>query len=91
MPVNLPNPGTYLSQLGSDCANFRDALQRLLNDAAYLSAIGGVATLEAAPFNIDAADAQAIMNTVGIVTPGNGVVQSIQAFIASTEFLWGGQ
>ena len=90
MPVNLPNPGSYLLQLGNDCKALRDALQNLINDAAYLNAIGGAATLEAAPFSIDATDAQAIMNTVGIVTPGNATVQAIEAFVATTEFLWGG-
>lgn len=90
MPVNLPNPGSYLLQLGNDCKALRDSLQALINDAAYLSAIGGAATLEAAPFSIDSADATAIMNTIGTVTPGNATVQAIEAFIAETEFIWGG-
>jgi hypothetical protein len=90
MAVNLPNPGTFLGQLGDDCTTFRDALQRLINDAAYLTAIGGAATLEAAPFSLSSADATAIMNTIGSVTGTNATVEQIQAFIASTEFIWGG-
>jgi hypothetical protein len=90
MAVNLPNPALYLSMLGQDCKALRVALQDLINDAAYLNAIGGAATLEAAPFSLSAADATAIMNTIGTVTPANATVQAIQAFIASTEFVWGG-
>lgn len=90
MAVNLPNQGAYLQKLGNDCTNFRDALQTLINDAEYLAAIGGAATLETAPFSVSPADAQNIMNTVGVVLPSNGTVQAIQAFIASTQFLWGG-
>lgn len=91
MAVNLPNPGTYLAQLGNDVVMFRDALQRLLNDAAYLASIGGVTALEAPPFSLSAADAQLIMSTVGGVTPSNPVVVSIEGFLTATEPLWGGQ
>ncbi len=91
MAVNLPNPGNYQQKLGADVVALRVALQALINDAAYLNAIGGAATLEAAPFNLAAADATLIMSTVGAVTPTNTVVQSIQAFLVQTEPLWGGE
>ncbi len=90
MAINVPNPGNYYTQLGQHCTAFRDALNNLLNDAAYLQAMGGTAFLEAAPFNLAAGDAATVMNTVGAVTPNNGVVQTLQQFIASTEPLWGG-
>jgi proline dehydrogenase len=89
MTVNTPNSGAWMAKLGNDCTNFRNALTALLNDAAYLNAIGGAATLENV-FLIDTADASAIMNTIGTVLPTNATVQEIQAFINSTEFLWGG-
>lgn len=89
MTVNTPNSGAYLAKLGNDCSNFRNALQALENDAAYLAAIGGTATLETV-FGVDAPDAVAIMNTIGTVLPTNATVIAIQAFITSTEFIWGG-
>lgn len=89
--VNLPNPGNYQAQLGGHVIAFREALQDLINDALYLNAQGGVAFLEAAPFNLSAADATLIMNTVGAVTTANTTVQAIQAFLVQTEPLWGGQ
>lgn len=91
MAVNTPNPGVYFQQLGSDVTNFRDALARLINDGKYLNSIGGSAALQAAPFNLSPQDAANVMNTVGTVTPTNATVVSVQAFIDSTEFLWGGQ
>ena len=89
MAVNLPNPGSYLLQLGQHSKALRDALQDLINDGAYLNNIG-VATLEAPPFSLAAADAQNIINVFGAVTPANPTVEAIEAFIASTEFIWGG-
>lgn len=90
MAVNTPNPGVYFTNLGAHVVNFRDALQALLNDAAYLNAMGGATFLEAAPFSLSSADAATVMNTVGQVTPANSTVQAIQSFLASTEPLWGG-
>lgn len=89
--VNLPNPGTYFIGLSQHITAFRDALQELLNDAAYLNSQGGAAFLEAAPYSLSAADATLIMTTVGAVTPTNATVEAIQAFLAQTEPLWGGQ
>lgn len=90
MAVNAPNPGVYFQTLGAHATAFRDALKNLLNDAAYLNAMGGAAFLEAAPFSLSAADAQQVVNTIGAVVPANATVQAVQAFIASTEFIWGG-
>lgn len=90
MAVNVPNTSVYTSQLGQHCTAFRDALQALLNDAAYLNAMGGTSFLETT-LGIDATDAQEIVNVVGAVTPSNTTVQAIQGWINSTEFLWGGQ
>jgi hypothetical protein len=91
MPINIPNPGLFEQQLGQHCVDFRKALDNLLHDAAYLSSVGGASFLTGAPFNKGADDAALIMNTVGAVTADNPVVQTLQAFIASTEALWGGQ
>lgn len=90
MAINTPNPGLYQQQLGQHVVSFRDALQALLNDAAYINAQGGTAFLTG-PMGLSPADAQVVVSTIGAVTPGNAVVQQIQAFLASTEPLWGGQ
>lgn len=90
MTVNAPNPGLYTSQLGNHCVALRNALNDLLNDSAYLASMGGTVFLEAAPMNLAPADATVVMNTVGAVIPTNAVVQALQAFIATTEPLWGG-
>jgi hypothetical protein len=87
--VNLPNAGLYQQQLGTHCTRFRDALNDLLNDAEYINGNGGSALLVA--LGIDATDAEQIISTVGAVTPSNSIVQQLQAFIATTVFLWGGQ
>lgn len=90
MAINVPNPGSYLGQLGNHCTAFRDALNNLVNDAEYLASMGGVAFLTATPFSLSTGDAEVIMNTVGAVTPDNSTVEALQAFIATTEPLWGG-
>jgi hypothetical protein len=92
MTVNAPNPGAYQQGLGAHIVAFRDALQRLINDAAYINSIGGSSGLISIGAGaISQADADLIVNTIGVVTPQNAVVQQIQAFVASTEPLWGGQ
>lgn len=91
MAVNVPNSGTYQQQLGAHVTQFRDALQQLLNDAAYLNSMGGSTFLQGAPFNLAPADADKIMQTVGAVTPQNSVVSQLQTWLASTQPLWGGQ
>jgi hypothetical protein len=90
MAVNVPNPGSYMGLLGGHCTAFRDALNNLINDAAYLQSMGGATFLEAAPFNLSPTDAAVVMSTIGVVTPTNTTVVTLQAFIASTEPLWGG-
>lgn len=90
MAVNTPPPSSYQVNLGAHVVAFRDALQVLLNDAAYLNSMGGATFLETT-MGMSAADAQTVVSTIGAVTPGNSTVQSIQAFLASTETLWGGQ
>jgi hypothetical protein len=92
--VNVPNPGLYVQGLGEHLTQFRNALQQLLNDAAYLNAMGGTAFLEAAypaGIGLAAADAATVENAISIVVPSNSTVQAIQAYLASTEQLWGGQ
>jgi hypothetical protein len=90
MPVNLPNPGLYYGQLGQHLIALQTAIDNLVQDATYLNAMGGTAFLEAAPFSLDANDAQLIVGTVGAVTADNTVVQQIQAFLLSAIQLTGG-
>jgi len=89
MAVNVPNPGLYQQQLGNHVTAFRNALQTLINDAAYLNAMGGAAFLTSA-MGISADDATAIVNSIGGVTPGNATVQALNNWISGTQFLWGG-
>ena len=89
MSVNVPNSGLYMQGLGQHVVQFRDALQALLNDAAYLNSMGGQ-TFLTGQMGVSPADAATIVGTIGAVTPSNTVVQQIQAFLASTEPLWGG-
>lgn len=89
MAINVPNPGVYQQQLGQHIIQFRDALQALLNDAAYLNSVGG-ATFLTGTMGLTPADATTVMNTVGAVTPQNSVVQSLQNWLATTQPLWGG-
>jgi hypothetical protein len=91
MAVNVPDPNAFLQKLGRDVTNFRNDLQALMNDAAYLNSMGGSGFLQAPPFSMPAADADKIMATVGAVTATNPVVQNLQAWLASTQPLWGGQ
>lgn len=90
MATNLPNPGAYLGQLGQDIVNLRRALDALLTDGAYLNAMGGATFLEAAPFNLSAADAATYVNTIGAVTPTNATVVAIQNFLNSAVTITGG-
>jgi hypothetical protein len=89
MAVNTPNPGAYQQQLGQHAVALRDALQALLNDAAYINSMGGQTFLTGA-LGLAPADATTIMSTIGAVTPASTVVQQVQAFIVSTQPLWGG-
>lgn len=91
MSVNTPNPGTYFQQLGQDIVSLRNALDALLRDGAYLNTMGGAAFLESPPFSLSTADATAIANTIGAVTPTNSTVQAIEAFLNSAIGLTGGQ
>lgn len=91
MSVNLPNPGSYLLQLGSDLVALRNALNDLIRDASYVNAMGGATLFENPPFNMAAADATNLANTIGAVTPANPTVQAIQNFLNGAIPLTGGQ
>lgn len=90
MAVNVPNPGSYLSQLGQHVVDLQSAIDNLVADGTYLNAMGGAAFLEAAPFNLSAGDAALIESTIGAVTATNSVVEQINAFITSAVTLTGG-
>jgi hypothetical protein len=90
MAVNVPNPGSYLATIGQHLVNLREAINDLVQDGAYINAMGGAAFLSAAPMNIDAADAQFIANNIGAITPNNTTVEAINAFLTATITLTGG-
>jgi len=91
MAVNVPNPTTYLANLGSHVVAMRTAINDLLEDAQYLNTMGGATFLQGEPFNLNGTDATQIATVIGAVVPSNGTVQDIQAFIANATFLTGGQ
>jgi hypothetical protein len=95
MAANVPNPGNYQQQLGQHCVDARKAMQQLLTDCVYVNAMGGAAFLtgdiSAGGMGISAPDAAIIMATIGSLTPDSADVQQIQALIAGTATLWGGQ
>jgi hypothetical protein len=89
MAVNVPNPGNYVSNLASHITNLRDAYQRVLNDDAYLSAMGGATFLEAASPNglaLASGDASAIVAALGNLAGSN-----LGTALTNSETLWGGQ
>lgn len=90
MSVNIPNPGSYLAQLGNDLVALRVAINNLVRDAEYVNAMGGAAFFEAAPFNLSTADATALANTIGSVTPQNATVQAINSYLQTAIPLTGG-
>lgn len=90
MAVNVPNPGAYLANLGNHLVALREAIQDLVQDGTYLNAMGGTAFLEAAPFSLDAQDAQLIVGTIGSVTADNATVEAIETFLLSAVTITGG-
>jgi hypothetical protein len=90
MAVNVPNPGSYLAQLGNDLVALRIAINNLVRDAEYLNAMGGAAFLEAAPFSLSTTDAANIANVIGVVTSTNTTVEAINSYLDSGVILTGG-
>lgn len=90
MSVNVPNPGSYIAQLGQHLVNLREAINDLTQDGVYLNAMGGAAFLEAAPFSLSAADAASVAAIIGGVTPANTTVEAINTYLASAVTLTGG-
>ena len=90
MAVNTPNPGSYIGQLGNHLVALREAINDLVQDATYLNAMGGATFLEAAPFSMNATDAQFVATTIGAVTPTNPTVVAINNYLASAVTLTAG-
>lgn len=90
MAVNVPNPGTYFSQIGQHLVALREAINDLTQDGTYLNAMGGATFLEGAPFNLSAADATNVANIIGVVTPTNATVTAINNYLTSAVSLTGG-
>jgi hypothetical protein len=90
LAVNVPNPATYLANLGQHLVNLRSAINALVQDGEYLNAMGGAAFLEAAPFSLDTTDAAFIASNIGSVTSTNSTVEAIDSFLTATITLTGG-
>lgn len=96
MAVNVPSPAIFLQQISNAVVNLRDNFQTIQNLNAYLSAQGGAAFLEAAPFSLSTTDANTVVSTLGNLAalaaiynggaPGNAL-----NYNANSELLWGGQ
>jgi hypothetical protein len=86
MAVNLPNPGSFESQIGLQFVQFRTAYQAIVNQNAYIASLGGAAALEAAPFSMSTQDAQALVAALGNITNLAGIVNAIDG----SEPFWGG-
>jgi hypothetical protein len=85
--INVPNPGTWESQVGQQFIEFRNAWVAIVNQNAFVAAIGGAATLEAAPFSMSSNDAAALIAALGNITNLAGT----QAAINGTQPFWSGQ
>lgn len=99
MAVNVPNPGSYLSQIGQNFVNVRDNLQALVTANNYVAAMGGTAFLEAAPPNglgMSPADAPAFIAALGNHATFATIYQGGQPgaalnYLANAEPFTGGQ
>ena len=88
MAVNVPNPGVYLGNLAGHITSLRDAYQTVLNDNAYITAMGGATFLEAASpggLGLSSGDASAIVAGLG-----NLAGSSLGTALTDSETLWGG-
>jgi hypothetical protein len=88
MAVNVPNPGLYLGNLSSHITALRNAYQTVLNDNAYIAAMGGATFLEAASPNglaLASGDASAIVAALGNLAASN-----LGTALTDSETLWGG-
>jgi hypothetical protein len=67
MTVNVPNPGTYLAQVGTALTGVRDQLNACVQQRAYIAAMGGVTFLTSAypdGLGMDVTDADALIATL---------------------------
>jgi hypothetical protein len=67
MATNVPNPGTFFTDISTSLTGVRDGLAGLLKQRAYISAMGGVNFLTAAPpdgLGMTVADADALIATL---------------------------
>ncbi len=88
MAENVPNPGSYLAKLSNDIANLRNAYQVVLNDNAYITAMGGATFLEAASPNglgMASGDASAVVAALGNLAASN-----LGTALTDSETMWGG-
>ena len=98
MSVGIQTSAAQLNaQAGQLALNVRNNMQAVLWFNQYLSAIGGVAGLEAAPFTMSAADAGVMVSTFGNLAVvanayvGNGLIAATFNYAANSQPFWGGQ
>lgn len=85
MAVNVPNSGVFLADVGSVITSLRDAYQACLNKNNYLTAMGGIAFLQAPPFNLSPSDAQGVVAALGNIAASN-----VATALTNSETMWGG-
>lgn len=96
MAVNVPAPAIFLQQISNAVVALRNDFQTLENLNAYLTAQGGAAFLEAAPYNLSANDAAVVVSTLANHATLAGIYNGATPnqtlnYSANGELLWGGQ
>lgn len=90
MAVNVPEPTSYLTNLGQVITTLRNAFsgnEGIVNANEYLSAMGGAAFLQAAPFSLTAQDAAAVVAAVGNLANQPALVTALN----NSQTIWGGK
>ena len=95
MAVNAPNPGIFYGNITAAVVALRNDFQTILNINAYVTAMGGVTFLQAAPFSLGTGDADALVACLGNLaelaaiysggTPGGAL-----NYAANSEPFWSG-
>jgi hypothetical protein len=96
MAVNVPSPSIFLQQISNAVVALRNDFQTIQNLNAYLTAEGGAAFLQAAPYNLSANDAAMVVATLANLATLAGIYNGATPnqtlnYSANSELLWGGQ
>ena len=95
MAVNPPNPGAFYASITAAVTGLRDVFQTLVNLNAYVTAMGGTAFLEAAPYTLASGDAAALVATLGNLAAlaaiySGGAPGGALNYSANSEPFWSG-